>query len=79
MFEFLNAARYLAQNVVRPPLTILWLSSSALEGNAAVIRFEHQLGRLIELWRCRKDYTSNLRMVEQAPWRNLRSSRRVRT
>jgi hypothetical protein len=61
----------LAQNAVRRPLTILRRSSPALEGDAGLIRFEYQTGRLIELWRCRKDYKSNLRMVEQARWRNL--------
>ena len=60
----------LAQNAVRRPLTILRRSSPALESDAGLIRFEYQTGRLIGLWRCRKDYKSNLRMIEQPRWRN---------
>jgi hypothetical protein len=70
-FEFLNTTRYLAQNAVRQPLTIAALVTGAGRRRCFdPLRISDRApDRALAL--PQGLHTSNLRVVEQAPWRNL--------
>lgn len=49
--------------------SILSISFNGFEGNGALLRFERELARIIELLRTRTRYDDNIRSIENAEWR----------
>jgi glycosyltransferase involved in cell wall biosynthesis len=55
-FQFLQAVRNLASNLLVRPNKVLNRSSSRFEGDGDVVRIESYAGRLAGLWQFRKEY-----------------------